>query len=642
MVVLPKVTVVLLQEIEDLPQERAVLVLRIETLPLVKEVLLVENVVFHSLFFGGLSPGFRGPFHLGVPALGRQGFAEGGGRGSPAEAGPSQSHGRLLPLNGRVSHGGGGHSPEDGGLAHGDGSFPPGYGGASHCQGSLALGDASVAHRSRGGQPEPVPGSRLLTCKLRSLFPVARRPGFKYSTTFVCVDTAHGCFSEACAEGTSRKFKLFTFVKFSVKTLLEKYTAEPIDDSSEEFINFAAILEHILSHRFKGSGSWFSSDGQRSFWEYIRLACGKVQNNCIASIENIENISTSRAKARISGRAWIRVALMEKRLSEYVSTALRDTRTTRRFYDDGAIMLREEATVLTGMLIGLSAIDFSFCLKGETLDGKSPAVIDYTPYLKFTQSYDYLSDEEDRRSVDSSNSEESVPEHPYIPLVTDEESWSNKCRKMEQRFKIVYAQKGYLEELVRLRESQLKNVETENKRLRAKVEELTVQGQQEKKELEAIVLELQAQLSALMPCDSSHLVKDLSIPLVNQWSTITNNQGDVKLFRRRSFHSLEQLSAEVSLNSDSQKTEGRQNGDAAWTTAGRHKHHRSSYMSMFLSVGLLFPPPTLKFGKDNTPSMLGLCGSLASLPSSKSLASLKSSECLVNISAEPSPALSPS
>lgn len=40
--------------------------------------------------------------------------------------------------------------------------------------------------------------------------------------------------------------------RFSVKTLLEKYTAEPIDDSSEEFVNFAAILEQILSHRFKG------------------------------------------------------------------------------------------------------------------------------------------------------------------------------------------------------------------------------------------------------------------------------------------------------------------------------------------------------------------------------------------------------
>jgi len=29
----------------------------------------------------------------------------------------------------------------------------------------------------------------------------------------------------------------------------------------------------------------------------------------------------------------------------------------------------------------------SFCLKGKALDGKSSAVIDYTPYLKFTQRY---------------------------------------------------------------------------------------------------------------------------------------------------------------------------------------------------------------------------------------------------------------
>ena len=59
----------------------------------------------------------------------------------------------------------------------------------------------------------------------------------------------------------------------------------------------------------------------------------------------------------------------------------------------------------------------------------------------FCCSYDYLSDDDDRQSVDSSTSDDSVPEHPYIPLVTDEESWSTKCRKMEQRFKIVNAQK---------------------------------------------------------------------------------------------------------------------------------------------------------------------------------------------------------
>lgn len=52
-----------------------------------------------------------------------------------------------------------------------------------------------------------------------------------------------------------------------------------------------------------------------------------------------------------------------------------------------------------------------------------------------------MSDDDDRQSVDSSTSDDSVPEHPYIPLVTDEESLSTKCRKMEQRFKIVNAQK---------------------------------------------------------------------------------------------------------------------------------------------------------------------------------------------------------
>ncbi|XP_035751058.1 RUN domain-containing protein 3A, partial [Egretta garzetta] len=337
--------------------------------------------------------------------------------------------------------------------------------------------------------------------------------------------------------------------RFSVKTLLEKYTAEPIDDSSEEFVNFAAILEQILSHRFKGPVSWFSSDGQRGFWDYIRLACSKVPNNCVSSIENMENISTSRAK----GRAWIRVALMEKRMSEYISTALRDT---------------------------------------------------------------------ERGSVESSTSEDSSPEHPYLPLVTDEDSWYNKWRKMEQKFRIVYAQKGYLEELVRLRESQLKDLEAENKRLKLRLEEVMVQNQLEKRELEGVILELQEQLTGLIPCENPQLAqlsKEMVTPLVNQWpslGTLNGNESgsDSKLYRRHSFMSTDQLSAENSLSSDSQRLgEGKREGE-----------------------------PWGPLGKDPTPSMLGLCGSLASLPSCKSLASLKSNECLVSDSTEASPTRSPS
>lgn len=56
------------------------------------------------------------------------------------------------------------------------------------------------------------------------------------------------------------------------------------------------------------------------------------------------------------------------------------------------------------------------------------------------------------------------------------------------------APQGYLEELVRLRESQLKDLEMENRRLQQQLEEAAAQNQREKRELEGVILELQEQL----------------------------------------------------------------------------------------------------------------------------------------------------
>lgn len=47
---------------------------------------------------------------------------------------------------------------------------------------------------------------------------------------------------------------------------------------------------------------------------------------------------------------------------------------------------------------------------------------------------------------------------------------------------------------MRLRESQLKDLEAQNKRLKLRLEEVVVQNQLEKRELEGIILELQEQL----------------------------------------------------------------------------------------------------------------------------------------------------
>ncbi|XP_041264788.1 RUN domain-containing protein 3B isoform X2 [Onychostruthus taczanowskii] len=340
----------------------------------------------------------------------------------------------------------------------------------------------------------------------------------------------------------------------------------------------------------------------------------------------MENVGSSRAK----GRAWIRVALMEKHLSEYISTALRDFKTTRRFYEDGAIVLGEEANMLAGMLLGLNAIDFSFCLKGEGLDGSYPAVIDYTPYLKFTQSSDSISsDEEELRTLGSSGSEGSTPENIGPPFITDENSWYNKCKRVEQKYRLALEQKGYLEELIRLRENQLSESVSQNKLLLQRIEDMDLAHKMEKEQLEYIIVELQDQLTVLKNNDLRSR-QELTTHLTNQWPSpgaldVNAVALDTLLYRKhnqqwdeKSFQSLDQLSAEVSLSQSSldpgHSQDGKQDG-----------------------INLL------NEGKEDTPSLLGLCGSLTSVASYKSLTSLKSSEYLASPTTEmTSPGLTPS
>ncbi|XP_037532889.1 RUN domain-containing protein 3B [Nematolebias whitei] len=423
---------------------------------------------------------------------------------------------------------------------------------------------------------------------------------------------------------------LLTVSRFSVKTLLDRSCFETIDDSSPEFINFVSILEHILSHLLKGHMTWFGYESPRSFWDYIKAACSKVPHNCIRSIESMENVRSSRAK----GRAWIRVVLMEKRLSEYISFALKDFKTARRFYEEGAIMLGEEAGLLADTLIGLNTIDFSFCLKGEGLDGSCPAVIDYTPYLKFIQSTDSISsDEEEMRTLGSSGSEGSTPEKTATAasIFTEQSNLVSKFKRFEQKYRMALEQKGYLEELVRLREAQLSEAVSHNKALQQSLADVHLTHTLEKQQLEFIILELQNQLTVLKNNDLRSR-QELTAHLTNQWPSPAALDGnavalDTLMYRKstgqweeKSFQSLEQLSTDMSL---SQASLGPSNTlPLESRLASTQWPHQ---------------------GKEETPSLRGLCGSLTSVTSYKSLASLKSSECLASPATEiSSPGVTPS
>ncbi|XP_070990350.1 RUN domain-containing protein 3B [Oncorhynchus clarkii lewisi] len=431
---------------------------------------------------------------------------------------------------------------------------------------------------------------------------------------------------DAARSGVVERRNLLTVCRFSVKTLIDRSCLDTIDDDSPEFTNFVSILEQILSHRLKGQTTWFGYETHCSFWDYVKAACSKVSPSCIHSIESMENVRSSRA----SGRAWIRLVLMEKRLSEYISSALWDFKTTRQWYEDGAIMLGEEAGLLADTLIGLNTIDFSFCLKGEGLNGSCPAVIDYTPYLKsFQRENSISSDEEELRTLGSSGSENTTPEKMAAStaeaILTEQSSWVCRCKRLEQKYRMALEQKCYLEEMVRLREAQLSQVIPQNKALQQRLTDTHLSHTLEKEQLEYIVLELQDQLMVLKNHDLRSR-QELTAHLTNQWPSPgamdTNAVAlDTMLYRNRvgqweekNFQSLEQLSQTSLEPSHTLNLDTR--------PASSHWHHH---------------------GKEDTPSLIGLCGSLQSVASNKSLASLKSSECLASPTTEmTSPDLTPS
>ncbi|ELU06500.1 hypothetical protein CAPTEDRAFT_99849 [Capitella teleta] len=168
----------------------------------------------------------------------------------------------------------------------------------------------------------------------------------------------------------------------AVKSLIDASCDRPINEESEEVCNFLAVLEHVFSHRLKAT-AWMSSSEPRRFWEFVKSACKSVPHNSICNIEQMDCPKTAQGK----GRAWLQLSLMEKRLAEYMNEMLMQTRMLRQFYQPGALMLSEDAGLISGLLIGLNVLDFSFDVRSQNLDFIGIPVLDFTPYLKFEQQY---------------------------------------------------------------------------------------------------------------------------------------------------------------------------------------------------------------------------------------------------------------
>jgi len=291
---------------------------------------------------------------------------------------------------------------------------------------------------------------------------------------------------------TDRK-NFLAVCRLSIQTLCDEAgTSGVIDDNSDYLHNFCNIIENLLCHRYhvQNKKQVGTADGI-VFWEFLKLACKSVPYNCIQKINLMDNVKTTRGK----GRAWIRMALMEKRLSEYFSVALMEDTVLKRFYEHGSFMLNEEAHIVANVMTALNSVDFSLCLRSNTFDLPVVYSVDYTPFLKYPISDKQLDLEEalirlerNRVQNDASSTCSGHTRCSFSTISERELSAEEELLKLKRQMKIVVDQKAYLEEILHLKE--VKCTELTQQLL-----QWDEQAEKEKALSDSIIVELQGQLA---------------------------------------------------------------------------------------------------------------------------------------------------
>ncbi|XP_040273881.1 protein RUFY3 isoform X5 [Bufo bufo] len=177
----------------------------------------------------------------------------------------------------------------------------------------------------------------------------------------------------------NERMNLMNMAKLSIKGLIESALnlGRTLDSDYAPLQQFFVVMEHCLKHGLKGKKTFLGQN--KSFWGPLELVEKLVPEaaEITASVKDLPGLRTPVGR----GRAWLRLALMQKKLSEYMKALINGKDLLSEFYEPNALMMEEEGAIISGLLVGLNVIDANFCMKGEDLDSQV-GVIDFSMYLK--------------------------------------------------------------------------------------------------------------------------------------------------------------------------------------------------------------------------------------------------------------------
>ncbi|KAG7211718.1 hypothetical protein KM043_010965 [Ampulex compressa] len=173
---------------------------------------------------------------------------------------------------------------------------------------------------------------------------------------------------------------LVNISKLIVKELIEtslKY-GRMLDSDHMPLQHFFIVLEHVLRHGLRPKKGLLGP--KKELWDILQLVekyCPEAQD-ITSSIRDLPTVRTAMGRAR----AWLRMALMQKKLADYLKVLIdHKDDILSEYFEPDALMMSEEAIVVMGLLVGLNVIDCNFCVKEEDLDCQQ-GVIDFSLYLR--------------------------------------------------------------------------------------------------------------------------------------------------------------------------------------------------------------------------------------------------------------------
>lgn len=168
--------------------------------------------------------------------------------------------------------------------------------------------------------------------------------------------------------------------KLVVKELLEQSLrfGRMLDSDHLPLQHFFIVLEHVLRHGLRPKKGLLGP--KKELWDILQ----SVEKYCVeaqditSSVRDLPTVRTHMGRAR----AWLRIALMQKKLADYLQTLIeyRDD-TLAEYYEPHALMMSDEVIIIMGILVGLNVIDCNLCVKEEDLDSQQ-GVIDFSLYLR--------------------------------------------------------------------------------------------------------------------------------------------------------------------------------------------------------------------------------------------------------------------